>query len=510
MANNAYQLIFASLLSRRFEYIISAVYLKPIQQEEWFFELLKKPTNTNEQLIQDALNSYARNSLIETSGKTVYNGIKPSVVIHFGSTKTGSTYIQHYLEKNRAELLRNGIWYPEVGLFWQLERPHKQAGHVRFTSEANSKNKEKKLRRHINAGLTLAGGKIHTIILSSEAYFLNRKSVNIPDLFPGSDIKLIGYLRRQDDWANSQYAEFVAGGAVGKVDVDIDSWLELRTTQERLNYFSYLELWASKIGRENIIAKIYDRGRFLKGDIVYDFCNAIGIGEYANLPRPVSKQYNDFPFNAAHVKGVRYFNSLPWSTSSNYLSFIERVSQAIDAHNNKNGYKPQKVDLLSKEKKSEILSTCRDDNLKLDQIYFECESGFTGLTVPKGQVKPDRQLDVAEWEILFENYFEFNPGVGGKYKEAPAKSSNKSRAKNKASEISVRFNDHIGLCNQMNLSDGQIISTKTYRIYCYCSSFFLSDRKKRKLSNRPVDYFSDIKGVEGKVIRKCIAWELCL
>lgn len=45
----------------------------------------------------------------------------------------------HLLEDNRPELLRNGIWYPEVGLFWQADRPHKQAGHAGFIGEASDK-----------------------------------------------------------------------------------------------------------------------------------------------------------------------------------------------------------------------------------------------------------------------------------------------------------------------------------------------------------------------------------
>ena len=63
------------------------------------------------------------------------------LMLHIGTSKTGSTYIQHFLNENRAELLDQGIYYPEIGQFFQKKRPHKQAGHVLFLHEALNKEK---------------------------------------------------------------------------------------------------------------------------------------------------------------------------------------------------------------------------------------------------------------------------------------------------------------------------------------------------------------------------------
>ncbi|RBW43745.1 hypothetical protein DS901_09530 [Loktanella sp. D2R18] len=100
-----------------------------------------------------------------------------------------------------------------------------------------------RLKDHIDATLALAGGKIHTVILSSEAYFLNPNAIELARHFSDYDVEMVTYLRRQDDWANSQYAEFVAGGAVGRVAQPIEDWLKTHQTRSRLNYYGRMKLW---------------------------------------------------------------------------------------------------------------------------------------------------------------------------------------------------------------------------------------------------------------------------
>jgi capsular polysaccharide export protein len=41
--------------------------------------------------------------------------MKPSLILHIGTTKTGSTSLQNFLFSNRARLLEKGILFPEAG-----------------------------------------------------------------------------------------------------------------------------------------------------------------------------------------------------------------------------------------------------------------------------------------------------------------------------------------------------------------------------------------------------------
>lgn len=43
--------------------------------------------------------------------------MKPTLFLHIGRPKTGSTALQHFLMKNRQRLLDNGILYPLTGSY---------------------------------------------------------------------------------------------------------------------------------------------------------------------------------------------------------------------------------------------------------------------------------------------------------------------------------------------------------------------------------------------------------
>ena len=152
-------LVAAILADDRFLYDIAANNKKITQSKLYELFLSKYSTREHEDLIW-ALNLYARNERVRTHSINRKKYEKPRLIIHIGATKTGSTCIQHVLDENRPRLLKEGILYPEVGLFWQEKRPHKQAGHTHFAPAANQKKLE--LLKHVEASLSLMEGKIHT------------------------------------------------------------------------------------------------------------------------------------------------------------------------------------------------------------------------------------------------------------------------------------------------------------------------------------------------------------
>lgn len=427
-------LFLAALRLRKWVWVMRAITENPIDQADLFLELLAVPDDTAASTFQAALSLYARNDQIKTAPGSYYKGVRPRIVIHIGATKTGSTFIQHFLEKNRAALLREGVWYPEVGLFWQANRPHKQAGHALFTSEAVESKGRGQLHDHIEAGLSLAEGRIHTIILSSEAYFTNRNSVAVADHFPGSPVEMIGYFRRQDDWANSQYAESVAGGAIGRVKKPISRWLKHEKTRMRLNYFSYLELWGKKIGRNNVHARIYDRAAFAGGDVVIDFLTTIGLPELAKLPRPSVGQSNDFPFGTAHVLAMRSLNALPWKDSKTYLSFIDEVTKNMNVYFERRNESPGKVSLLSVVQRRKIMRGVAQSNRAMAKYYMGHENGVLfsgGASDKKADVD---SLSVEEIDILVTTYRKYMP-------KSPANRQRALKVINRLKKINLLNND---------------------------------------------------------------------
>src|SRR5690606_13146233 len=123
---HAYKLIYASIMANRHEYVDLAIKLEPIDQSTLYEVLLKAPQTQADRYFQSTLNMYARNERVKQKKASWIEGAVRAtpltdaaggkrnvrVILHIGSTKTGSTYLQHLMEQSRPALLRQGIWYP--------------------------------------------------------------------------------------------------------------------------------------------------------------------------------------------------------------------------------------------------------------------------------------------------------------------------------------------------------------------------------------------------------------
>lgn len=399
-AAQVYHLITAALRAKKFKWVpISAAYL-PVDQAVLYGEFLGVPSSAVEEEFQSALSLYARNALVKASGQARENASKPRIVIHIGATKTGSTFIQHMLEKNRPALLRQGVWFPEVGLFWQPTRPHKQAGHSEFARAAL--RNDSALRNYIRDGLSLMEGRIHTIVLSSEAFFLHKSAYQLANYFAGHPVEMVVYLRRQDEWANSQYCEFVAGGAVGRVDVPIDEWLNLSETRQRLDYMVPLKAWSDTIGIENVHVRIFDRKAFESGDLITDFAKAAKLPELLDLPRPDERRQNDARLASGHVELFRLFNQRPFATQNEYFNFIEEAGTALSAWRREQGMPLPKPWMLTVEQADTIMAECASTNSAIARHYLNRPD--KPLFGPRGQLPKPGPVFAEEMKLVEQIY----------------------------------------------------------------------------------------------------------
>lgn len=357
----ALALVVAAIRTSRDDLVDAAAAEHPIAQDLYLDEMLRAPEGVLHEDLQVALNCYARNDRIAHDHAVTGHGkARPRIVVHIGATKTGSTYLQHLLEASRPALLRAGVWFPEVGLFWQRNRPHKQAGHAQFS--ACARRGDPALRKHIEAGLTRLGDTVHTIILSSEAFFLEDDAQLIADYFDGFDVEMIAYLRRQDDWANAQYCEFVAGGAVGRVDEPIAVWLDRPDTRRQLDYRTPIRAWSDKVGAENITVRLYNSREFVDGSLIADFAQALNLPILNTLADATNPARNEAQFGAAHVELIRHFNGLPFDSRASYFAFIEEVSRGCAAIRAAQGAAPVKPWVLPEEAARKIMEEARASN----------------------------------------------------------------------------------------------------------------------------------------------------
>jgi len=202
-----------------------------------------------------------------------------NLYLHIGTHKTGTTSIQHLLYTNRDHFRKLGVLYPETGL---TGSPHQWGQHCLawVLTQANMEGIWLRLRRE--------AAPYSTVIISSEefsVYLEERRFQRLKNAVPWASIKPVCYLRRQDEFFESLYNQYIKGG--GTADIN-----ELfPTMQARLDYKNFLNVLSSVFGKENLIVRIYEKDR-INGDICGDFFSSIGIApdcRPSSPPRSVNK-----------------------------------------------------------------------------------------------------------------------------------------------------------------------------------------------------------------------------
>ncbi len=91
------------------------------------------------------------------------------------------------------------------------------------------------------------------------------------DFFKGHSVKIIVYLRRQDTYLESFYAQKAKYGMLN------ERMFSEKKLQRSLYYKKFLDSWAQFFGKENIIVRVYEKAKLYRNDAVNDFFHIIGL-----------------------------------------------------------------------------------------------------------------------------------------------------------------------------------------------------------------------------------------
>lgn len=376
--SGGYALIFESLCAERFDLARLAAEEKPLPPEEIYRLFLEGQAPK----LVAAVNHYLPAHAAKPGGtpRSRRSAEAPlRLLVHAGASKTGSTYLQHFMELNRPALLRRGVWVPEFGLYRQPGRPHKMGGHGQFLQEAKKGGRE--LRAALHNGLAEIGDEVHTVVISSEGFFLSPASEVLATHLREFNPEMVVYLRRQDEWASSQYAEFVGGGALGRVSAPVEEWLAESRTQERLDYERFLRRWLEKLPQEKIHVRPFEREALKNADLLEDFLDCLAIGPDSEFVRPSPEQVNDGQLSAAQLEVMRSFNALTFPDNNAYLRFVERGHQIFRSTNADDP--PAKATILTTQQRRELLDNAEAGNRWIAETFLGRDDGvlFSNLEV---------------------------------------------------------------------------------------------------------------------------------
>ncbi|MDV6344299.1 hypothetical protein [Nitrosomonas sp. Is37] len=189
-----------------------------------------------------------------------------NIYIHIGSTKTGSSALQHFLNKNSNILSEHGIAYPDVGIVSDAHHLIAATLHpMAFKMHSNviPDNIDQKLEffySRVEQFLTAARNvRTHSAILSSEylwGEFQPEFYAHWREAFKDCNLHLYAILRRPDQWVQSSYLQALKSGE-GRAYADWYRQFKSSPTSGT-DYYQVIKRWADNLGIETVYIRTYE------------------------------------------------------------------------------------------------------------------------------------------------------------------------------------------------------------------------------------------------------------
>lgn len=196
--------------------------------------------------------------------------MRKTVILHIGASKAGSSSIQSFIRRNRFVLNRLGYVVPDAS----LSAGNNVTGEHVFALEALAKKRDASgFRERIDAIFDGSHRNAHALLLSAENLSNLGNSAIIAGLAADYDLRIVMYLRRQDELLTSAWQQWAS-----KLESDFHAWLILALKQFG-HWDQVLAEWEEQAGADAMVIRVFDRESFLGGDLLHDFVDAIGLGE---------------------------------------------------------------------------------------------------------------------------------------------------------------------------------------------------------------------------------------
>ena len=294
------------------------------------------------------------------------------IYLHIGQHKTGTTAIQDFCTLNRDLLLKSGFLYPKTGihinaqhqLSWVVknrlpawikrEFPH----FLKKTSREKLYNQFKHEAQRTDA---------NCIIISSETFYLDVRHDLLKELLSDFDVKVIVYIRRQDQLIQSIYIQAMKDYGLRVTTGPLQCQ---QCTNYSLDHYQNLKGWRNYFGEENITVRVYEKNRLKNGNLIEDFaqvCKIDGVNKFRIPQRDASKRL--------HITIVDLLKTI-------YASDIldEELPSIVDSllGLNKKLIRNShftKLNLLTLEESALIMNKYRASNEKVARQYLGWEHG---------------------------------------------------------------------------------------------------------------------------------------
>ncbi len=296
-----------------------------------------------------------------------------TIYLHVGMPKTGTSALQMFLGTNREALEKDGFYYPNFTVRFP-EVGANRNGHflkyVQFRKDepADYMQCVKELKEMISAH--------DKIILSEEALWGKQskknwwKSVKKWANELCVDLKIIVYLRRQEDLVESLWNQKIKG--FQKQTESFSEFLHNKSYDYLpLDYEKALAEMSKYFGEENLIVRSYDFSRFVGGNIYGDFLDSIGLkldNKYVTDENPTNIS---LPVDAVEIKRIINMNAVYAEMTG--VNFYDQVIR--DAYGGIKTGKKDKRTMFSDEELATIQNEYQQSNEAVAKQYLNRTDG---------------------------------------------------------------------------------------------------------------------------------------
>lgn len=212
-----------------------------------------------------------------------------TLYIHIGTPKTSTTSIQNFCGLNREKLKEQGVLYPIMNYHYERKSVNRNGHFLIGTIKENGTRNKEKEKQVFNSEMQYIVDcfkDYDTILISDESIWWatsTRRKGLWKDLKKHSEqhnyqIKVIVYLRRQDQFMMSRYNQKLKTDFIASTQSFDEYFADMNGRFKCvMDYRERIDNIAKSISKENVIVKRFDRNYFYNGDLNQDFLHILGV-----------------------------------------------------------------------------------------------------------------------------------------------------------------------------------------------------------------------------------------